>query len=203
MDKIIETYNQTAQKFADSRSLEFNQPEFTYFQTQLPVGSVIDIGCGSGNDTHFFLESGYSYVGIDGSHEMIRIAQQENPGARFEVMNFNQLEFPERSFDGFWASAAFLHIPKSELPKSLTAIQKVLKPNAFGLILMKEMGKSWEGLVQEKRYDDQIIERYFSFYLVTELARVISDNGFEIVHYYNKYWERSNKNWQVFFVRLK
>ncbi|MHC4778876.1 MAG: class I SAM-dependent methyltransferase [Planctomycetota bacterium] len=44
---------------------------------------ILELGCGSGNLAPYFLEAGYDYVGMDLFDEMIEIAREVSPGARF------------------------------------------------------------------------------------------------------------------------
>jgi len=53
-----------------------------------PGGRVLDLGCGNGRLAEIFTESKISYLGIDNSEELIRIAQEkfkDKPWAGFEV----------------------------------------------------------------------------------------------------------------------
>ena len=128
MDKTVQTYNIIAQQFADTRIPEFYRDEFNYFQQQMPKGKVIDIACGTGRDARLFAENkNYSYIGIDASKEMLKIAKKDNPDLRFELMDFNDLNFPNQLFDGFWMAAALLHIPKKEIKKVLIKLQEIMK----------------------------------------------------------------------------
>ena len=55
--------------------------EFTimqkHFLSKLKVGShILDFGCGSGRDTKYFLEQGYSVEAIDGSAQLCKLASK-------------------------------------------------------------------------------------------------------------------------------
>ena len=75
--------------------LVFNQIKTEYeigqiINTTTPTSEslILDIGCGTGNTVHGFVERGYSnIVGIDKSKEMIEKARDKYPNYKFEIAN--------------------------------------------------------------------------------------------------------------------
>src|SRR3989338_7458860 len=106
---------------------DFWRSEFEQFKTLLPHGKVLDIGCGGGRDALLFVPSRYNYVGIDFSREMLEQAQRSAPNAIFVQMDMYALNFVPYTFDGFWAAASLLHIPKTKTPLVLREIHRVTK----------------------------------------------------------------------------
>lgn len=177
--KTLESYKKIAQARGKTHSdPEFWRSEFQKFRKLLPEGRVIDIACGSGRDTVLFVETGYEYVGIDLCDEMLAGARELVPGADFRKMDMYSLEFPPRSFDGFWATAALLHIPKQNVDIILQEIQKVMKPGGIGFFAMKE-GQD-EKMVCGSREGD---ERFFAFYQENEFLKILQDSGFEVLQH--------------------
>ena len=90
-----------------------------------PGGSILELGCGAGNHAAEILARGFDLRATDGSPEMAEVASRRlnHP---VEVMRFDELEERE-VFDGVWASACLLHVPKSELAGILTRIHCALK----------------------------------------------------------------------------
>lgn len=64
-----------------------------------PDRSVLDLGCGGGRTTPTLSALFGSYLGIDYSPDMIRLAQIRNPGAQFTVGDARKLEVPDSSVD--------------------------------------------------------------------------------------------------------
>ncbi len=92
----------------------------------LPAGaSILELGCGAGNHAAEMLARGFALRATDGSPEMAEIASRRlnHPVA---TMRFDELEEKE-AFDGVWASACLLHVPKEELAGILTRIHRALK----------------------------------------------------------------------------
>jgi SAM-dependent methyltransferase len=51
----------------------------------LPVGTVLDVGCGTGRHTAYLVERGHTVLGIDPSEGMLQVARSKVPAARFET----------------------------------------------------------------------------------------------------------------------
>lgn len=90
-----------------------------------PGGSILELGCGAGNHAAEILARGFHLRATDGSPEMAEIASRRLD-LPVEVMRFDELEERE-VFDGVWASACLLHVPKPELAGILTRIHRALK----------------------------------------------------------------------------
>jgi SAM-dependent methyltransferase len=91
-----------------------------------PGGSILEFGCGAGNHAAEMLARGFALRATDGSPEMAEVASRRlnHP---VEVMLFDQLGEKE-AYDGVWASACLLHVPKEELAGILTRVHQALKP---------------------------------------------------------------------------
>jgi SAM-dependent methyltransferase len=100
------------------------------FLALLPKGGkVLDLGCGTGRDTQAILAAGFDVTAIDGSAEMAAEARKRT-GLPVLVMLFEELSF-DREFDGVWASASLLHVPRAGLPDVLRRVHTALKPGGW------------------------------------------------------------------------
>ena len=88
-------------------------------------GSILELGCGAGNHAAEMLARGFALRATDGSPEMAAIAS-ERLNHPVEVMRFDELD-ESQAFDGVWASACLLHVPRAELVGVLTRIHRALK----------------------------------------------------------------------------
>ncbi len=148
-----------------------------YFSDQLPKGSVLlDVGCGAGRDASYFINRGFSVTGIDFSEKLIDIAKRKVPKGKFLVMDFEELEFPENSFDGVWASASLLHVPRERLLAALIKINLVLKKGGLFFSLYR-VGEG-EKLTKEKR-GNAVLERFYSYYKPDEIGDLLEKAGFK------------------------
>ena len=88
--------------------------------------SLLDAGCGSGRDSRSFLEKGYKVTSFDASEELVALAS-EYAGIPVLLMRFDELRFEER-FDGVWACASLLHVPRHEIDGAIANLSRSLKP---------------------------------------------------------------------------
>lgn len=91
-----------------------------------PGGSILELGCGAGNHSAEMLAAGFSLRATDGSPEMADVAARRlrHP---VETMLFQELD-EQDAYDGVWASACLLHVPRDELADILARIRRALKP---------------------------------------------------------------------------
>lgn len=78
-----------------------------------PGMEILEVGCASGyyyEALEYLLNTRLSYVGVDFSGAMIRLARQYYPGARFEVGDGSALRFNNRSIPIVVSSCVLLHV---------------------------------------------------------------------------------------------
>jgi SAM-dependent methyltransferase len=110
------------------------------FIVRLPKsGAVLDLGCGTGRDTAALIEAGFDVTAVDGSPEMAREAEKRT-SRPVRVLLFENLDYTA-AFDGIWASASLLHVPRAGLPKVMRHVYRALKPNGLLFASFKSGGK--------------------------------------------------------------
>jgi SAM-dependent methyltransferase len=90
-----------------------------------PDSAILELGCGAGNHSAEMLAAGFAVRATDGSPEMAEIASRRL-GQCVDVMRFDQLDADE-AYEGVWASACLLHVPRNELIGVLMRIRRALK----------------------------------------------------------------------------
>ncbi len=86
---------------------------------------ILELGCGGGQDCAYMLSRGFDVTPTDGSAELARQAEKL-VGRPVKVMRFEELAAREE-FDGIWAEASLLHVPRTDLPGILALIRNALK----------------------------------------------------------------------------
>jgi SAM-dependent methyltransferase len=125
-EKTLQFYRSNAQSYADWAKAPSTR--LRGFLALLPPGaSILELGCGAGNHSAVMLEGGFEVRATDGSPEMAAIAARRL-GHPVEAMLFDQLDVHE-AYDGVWASACLLHVPRDELAGILGRIHRALKPS--------------------------------------------------------------------------
>lgn len=66
---------------------------------------ILDLGCGSGRDSRYFLSRGYDIVPVDGSMELCLLAGNYN-GMDVRNITYEELDY-NNEFDALWACASF------------------------------------------------------------------------------------------------
>ncbi len=92
-----------------------------------PGGSILELGCGAGNHAAVILAAGFKLRATDGSSEMADVASRRL-GHPVETMLFHELD-EQDAYDGVWASACLLHVPRVELADVLARVHRALKPD--------------------------------------------------------------------------
>lgn len=161
----IDYYNKYASKvFEDTVNKDmsaFLEP----FLASLEEGdTILDLGCGSGRDSLTFYNLGYDVTPMDAAEEMCHLAEIHTD---IEVlwMDCREMMFDE-AFDGIWASASLIHIPKKELPEIFEKLADALVSG--GVLYLSMPQGSFEGFRGE---------RYFSEFGEDELCRLTEKGG--------------------------
>ena len=114
-----------------------------------------------------------------------------------------ELGFQSGCFDGFWAAASLLHIPKSQIAKPLAEIKRVVKQGGIGFIAIRE-GYTEEMVIRMR--DICSDSRFYAFYHQDEFCQLLQENGFEVLKKYRDLREYVKNPvprnvWLTFFVR--
>ena len=94
-----------------------------------PNAHILDLGCGSGRDSRYFLNRGYHVTAVDGSEQLCQLAS-EVIGQEVLHLRFCDLNFYEE-FDAVWACASLLHVEKGQMTAVLQRIFKSIKPGGI------------------------------------------------------------------------
>lgn len=125
-NKTLDYYNKCAIEFIeDTVSVDFSAVRQVFLSYLPQNASILDFGCGSGRDTKAFLELGYRVDAVDGSAEICRTVSEmlQIPVRNLLFQDLCEIE----KYDGIWACASILHVPKRELPEVLEKICAALK----------------------------------------------------------------------------
>ena len=130
IDKTLKYYNENAQSFASGTvSVKFTKVQDKFLEKLNPDAYILDFGCGAGRDTKYFLSRGYQVDAVDGSEQLCRIAS-EYTEIKVRQMLFQELDEKEK-YDGIWACASILHLPKKQLREVLKNMYAALKSKGW------------------------------------------------------------------------
>lgn len=165
MNKTLDFYNLNYDEYFNSTVNGNMNKQYDDFLDGIPKkGLIMDLGCGSGRDSKYFLKNGYRVVSIDGSKSLAKKAS-EYLSQEVLVMDFNDVLYKNK-FDGIWACASLLHIPKDEFIFVMNNLLFSLKRKGKMYISLKEgIGESYEG------------DRFYQYYSDDEIRKIISNIG--------------------------
>lgn len=130
MNQTIDYYNKNAKTyFEQTVTLDMDEIRETFMDQVLPGGRILDAGCGSGRDAKYFLDNGFSVEAFDASKQMVRLARAYT-GLPVQCVRFQDLDIEQR-FDGIWACASLLHVPKEQMNDVIARLYRALKDNGI------------------------------------------------------------------------
>lgn len=122
----LDFYADEAETYA-ARQRELDDLRLQRFAALLPAaGAVLELGCGGGQDSAALLGLGLDVTATDGSPELAAQAAQRL-GRPVAVLLFEDLA-AEAAYDGVWANACLLHVPRPALPGMVARVHRALRP---------------------------------------------------------------------------
>jgi SAM-dependent methyltransferase len=127
-EDTLQFYRSHAQAYAERAIARDNR--LTRFLALLPPGAkILELGCGAGAASAEMMAKGFEVEPTDGSPEMAAQASSLL-GRPVRTLLFHDIDKVD-TYDGVWANACLLHVPRSELAQVLTLIWRALKPGAY------------------------------------------------------------------------
>jgi SAM-dependent methyltransferase len=191
-DGLRATYDRIANDWAKDHEGDTWWREGTAtFASLLPHGArVLDAGCGSGQKARFFEDRGCHVLGIDFSEKLLEIARQTATASEFRLLDLRDIRTLSEEFDGVFAQASLLHIPKSETFPVIEGMVSRLVPQGLLYIAVKlqRPGSPEEEMVTENDYGYDY-ERFFSYYTVDEMRAHLERLRLSVAHVdVSQYW---------------
>ena len=98
----------------------------------LPVNArLLDLGCGGGQDAGDLAQRGYRVVGVDRTRALLSVGRRRYRALPLVRADLRDLPFQSMSFDGFWAAASLMHLPKPDARRILTDLCKLVRPGGL------------------------------------------------------------------------
>ena len=191
-DTTLSWYRENAIQYAEeTRNSLVLDALWEFLSRMKEGGTILDYGSGSGRDSAFFLDKGFSVDSLDGSAEMKAQAERLF-GIKVKLASFLSLEEKDK-YDGIWAQASILHLEEHDLRVALTLIERALKRDGvFYSSFRKGEGDGYEN----GRWYTNMTERRFLSFLPASL-------------YVEKIWESQdvrpgvNRTWLSIICRKK
>lgn len=173
------------------------------FIRALPLGAtVLDVGCGPGTHAALLAGRGLQAMALDASAGMLELAARHVPVVRGDL---RRLPVRDRSVDGIWSCASLLHVPRQDVPATLSSWHGGLRPGGV-LGLSTALGghdeQGWEVVpydsADQAAYEEPA-RRWFVYHSPQRLAALLAEAGFVVRSAGTR---RSHRTWwQVVAVR--
>lgn len=153
-----------------SRGQAPNHRYLDTFLAMLPAGGrILELGCGAGQDSEVMITRGFDVRPTNGTAEIAEAAQTRL-GRPVATLLFDEISEIE-AFDGVWANACLLHVPRPALPQIIANVHRAL--TAGGLFYASFKAGSEEGRDQFGRYYNYPSENWLKdLYGVTDWADI-------------------------------
>lgn len=139
--------------------------------------TLLEVGCGTGQDSLYFQQQGLAVTAVDLSPAMVERARAK--GLEASVRDVLDLGFPESAFDAVYSLNTLLHVPNAQLDAALAGIRSVLAPGGL-FYLGVYGGEDEEGVAPE---DAHVPPRFFSFRSDEQLL-TYAGRAFEILDFH-------------------
>ena len=168
----IEFYEKNAQSYFDSTVDADLSEIYPRFMNLLPVDArILDAGCGSGRDIKYFLSKGYRVDALDASKEMAKLAT-EYTGIRVINSTFDSFTSKEK-YNGIWACASLVHIPKKEIIRTLSKLCSHLDEDGILYFSMKYRNEDKE---EDSRRFTKLDDNFLDFEIKSSIEFGLVDS---------------------------
>jgi trans-aconitate methyltransferase len=133
-------------------------------------------------------------TGIDFSKKMLDIAKRRVPNTDFQLVDLYDLSDFQKKFDGIFAQAVLLHVPKKDVGEIVHSLKEKLNPGGYFYVAVKERrsGEKEEEMVKENDYGYEY-ERFFSYFTMEEIKNIFMSEELDIV--YESTTHSGRRNW--------
>ena len=195
-DGLVQTYEKYAHERASHSPDEFKvreRSEFLRFLKDEGRETLLEIGCGHGQDAEFFQDQGFQVLAVDNTPTMVKLAAEKGVTAR--LLDCYDLDKINERFDAVYTMNCLLHIPKRDIDEILHLISRRL--NDSGLMYLGIWGdKNFEGIWEQDRYEPK---RFFSFWKTKSLLKALQ-RLFRL-EYYRRLEPHQGRIFNSFIVR--
>lgn len=147
---------------------------------------VLDLACGTGEQSIAFAKAGCTVIGIDLSEAMLNKAKQKIEAAmdiEFICRDASSLPYEDATFDIATVSLGLHDMPKEMAVQVLEEMKRVTKPKGTIIIVEHHKSHSFFGVIMHwimKRFDT----RYYPLFIDAGLQSYIDIVGLKVVNHF-------------------
>ncbi len=199
LEETQATYRRIAADYA-RRAFPLLAKERAAFLRHLHGRRVLDAGCGTGFYARLLAEEGLEVVALDLSAAMLRQAQAL--GLRRLVRgDLLALPFPQAAFDGIFASASLVHLPRALFRPALQELHRLLADG--GILYLSLKGRAPSAAAEGWATAPEGGRRFYSYYTEAEAEAALQASGFECLHRWRDPAPGEPRAWLGFIARAR
>ena len=141
--------------------------------------AVLEIACGPGNVTRYLLDKrpDLQILGTDLAPKMLALAQQNNPNARFQLLDGRAILQLRQQYDAIVCGFFLPYLTREEAIRFIADAATILRPGGVLFLSTMEDDYNTSGWRKGSQGDEIFMYFHESGYLLEALA----DNGFEVL----------------------
>lgn len=158
--------------------------KFRLASRDLPVGKLLDIGCGVGDFLHIAEHNGWQCTGVEPSEEAREIARQRIKGDLLYSEDLEQL--PDQSFDLITMWHVLEHV--DDLKWQVAQLQRLIKPEGRIVIAVPNY-RSYDGRFYNAFWAAYDVPRHLNHFNKTVVTKIFKTSGLSLVSMDKLVWD--------------
>lgn len=175
-EKVYKAYEKIVQWFDNARTKTLMESKYLNLivESVPPGGSVLDLGCGTGEPiAQFFINIGFKVTGADGSKKMIELCKKRFPNEKWIVSDMREINL-QQQFDVILAWHSFFHLDHESQRKMFKIFDTHIKP---GGVLAFTSGEE-----EDETWSDNGGQQLYHASLSTdEYEQLLAENSFKVL----------------------
>lgn len=153
---------------------------------------ILEVACGPGNITKYILEKrpDFRLLGTDLAENMMALAQQNNPGAEFRLMDARHIGTLTGKYNGMICGFILPYLSPEETTQLIRDAATLLRPGGILYLSTMEDDESRSGTVTSST-GDQV---YMYYYRAETIIQVLSEYRFTVVDLQRKQYQDTAGN---------
>ncbi len=201
-DITVETYDNIVKEYIsyfNTKNLDGKvqfQKEIDFICSKLNNDArILDVGCAIGDYPKYLTEkcnNNFDVIGIDSSKNMIEVARQNAPKAKFYVMDIRKLDFSKETFDAIICFATLIHVNDNECIKVLNKFDKILKKQGLIAINVMEWLNDEKEIFEDEPFNPKY-KTYFNRYKKEFFTKYFRDKNYTVLAIFDNPLYNSSK----------
>lgn len=175
-------WNETHKKFSSGKIVYDNWLDDYKDVLNKCKTKVLDLGCGTGNDTLYLTEKGFSVVACDYSDVAIEKINKEFNNVETKIVDISKhLPFEDNSFDLIIADLSLHYFDENTTKNIMREIKRILAPNGYLIARVNSVEDINHGAGQGKKLEENFYyvegynKRFFTSQDAVKFFSIIGD----------------------------